>query len=147
MFKRILVSTDGTPHSNRAVKAAARLASGLDASLVIFHAVPRYQSMYYPDAMGLTWPPEKQYERDATAGAEQVLERAKSLSQKEGIEASTTSAFSDAPSEAIAAAATKTKADLIVMASHGRRGMAKLLLGSETQKVLTHSKIPVLVIR
>ena len=147
MFKFILVSTDGTTQSNHAVQTAAALATGLGATLMVFHASRTYQSLYYPDGVGMAWPPRKKYEKDASAGADKVLESASALAKKLGVKATTAHSYSDSPAEAIVATAKKFKADLIVMASHGRRGLDKLLLGSETQKVLAHTKLPVLVVR
>ena len=147
MFKVILVPIDGTTQSNRAVKTAAALATDLGATLIVFHASHTYQSLYYPDGVGMTWPPKTQYEKDASAGADKVLGSASALAKKLGVKATTAHSYSDSPAEAIVAMAKKFKADLIVMASHGRRGLDKLLLGSETQKVLAHTKLPVLVVR
>ena len=146
MFKVILVATDGTAHSNRAVKTAASLAADLGATLMIFHASRTYQGLYFPDG-GLSWPPRKMYEKEAAAGADKVLKSAIALVSKLGVKATTAHSYSDAPSAAILALAKKSKADLIVMASHGRKGIDKLLLGSETQKVLAQTKQPVLVVR
>jgi nucleotide-binding universal stress UspA family protein len=147
MFKLILVPTDGTTQSNHAVKTAAALATDLGATLMVFHASRTYQSWYYPDGVGMAWPPKKQYEKDASAGADKVLESASALAKKLGVKATTAHSYSDSPAEAIIATAKKFKADLIVMASHGRKGLDKLLLGSETQKVLAHTRLPVLVVR
>jgi nucleotide-binding universal stress UspA family protein len=147
MFKLILVSTDGTTQSNHAVKTAATLATDLGATLIVFHASRSYQSLYYPDAAGLVWPPEKQYMKEASAGADKLLTRATALAKKLGAKATTAHSYSDSPAEAIIAAAKKFKADLIVMASHGRKGLDKLLLGSETQRVLARTTLPVLVVR
>lgn len=147
MFKSILVSTDGTTQSNHAIKAAAALAKDLGATLTLFHASRTYHALYYPDGAGFAWPPQKQYLKEAAADADKVLTSARALAEKHGVKAATAQASSDSPADAIIAAAKKFKADLIVMASHGRRGLDKLLLGSETQKVLAHTKHPVLVVR
>lgn len=147
MFKCIPVPTDGTKQSNHAVKTAARRAADFGATLIVFHASRTYQSLYYPDGVGLAWPPKKQYEKESAAGADKVLTSATALAKKLGVGAATAHSYSDSPAEAIIAAAKKSKADLIVMASHGRKGLDKLLLGSETQKVLAHAKLPVLVVR
>ena len=147
MFKSILVATDGTARSNHAVKAAAALAKDLGSTLTLFHATRTYHSLYYPDGAGFAWPPEKQFLKEASAGADKVLASASALAARQGVKAATAHASSDAPADALIAAAKKVKADLIVMASHGRKGLDKLLMGSETQKVLAHSKLPVLVVR
>ena len=82
-----------------------------------------------------------------TKEAEKILAAVAEKAEAAGIECTTAHSIASAPWEAILAAAKKAKADAIVMASHGRRGVSALLLGSETQKVLTHSKIPVIVVR
>jgi len=147
MFKSILVATDGTTQSNQAVKTAATLATDMGATLIVFHASRTYKSFYYPDGVALAWPPEDQYLEKSSAGADKVLTTASALAKKVGVTAKTAHSYSDSPAEAIIAAARKFKADLIVMASHGRKGLDKLLLGSETQKVLARTKLPVLVVR
>ena len=147
MFKVILVSTDGTTQSNHAIKAAATLAGNLGTKLLIFHVSRTYETLYLPDAVGMVWPPKERYEKEAAAGADRVLKSASALARKLGVKATTAHSYSDSPAEAIIAAAKKFKADLIVMASHGRKGLDKLLLGSETQRVLARTKLPVLVVR
>ena len=83
----------------------------------------------------------------ATKEATRILSGVKLKAEAGGVECNTLHTIGGAPWEAIIAAARKAKCDAIVMASHGRRGVSALLLGSETQKVLTHSKMPVLVVR
>ena len=82
-----------------------------------------------------------------TAEADKILDPVKIKAESAGLEFSSVHAISPSPWEAILAAAKKQKCEAIVMASHGRRGVSALLLGSETQKVLTHSKLPVIVVR
>ncbi len=147
MFRRILVSTDGSARSDRAVKSAALLAQCCGASLTIFHAIPAYRTPYYVEGMGFAWPSETQYVKGADREAAKLLRKARSLTANLGVEAKTRQSHSAEISQAIVAAAGKARADLIVMASHGRKGLDRLLLGSETQKVLTRTKIPVLVVR
>lgn len=147
MFKLILVSTDGTATSSHAVKTAARLAGDLGATLLIFHASRTYEALYFPDGVGMAWPPKEKYESEATASADKVLKSARALAKKADVKVTTAHSYTDSPAEAIVATAKKFKADLIVMASHGRKGLNKLLLGSETQRVLARTKLPVLVVR
>jgi nucleotide-binding universal stress UspA family protein len=147
MFRRIFVATDGSPRSNRAIKSAAGLARVCGASLTIFHAVPAYRTPYYVEAMNFTWPSETQYLKVTAREATKLLARARALAAKQGITATTAQARTSDTSQSIAAAASNARADLVVMASHGRKGLEKLLLGSETQKVLARTKIPVLVMR
>ena len=146
MFKRILVPTDGTAFSNKAVRMAARLAKSTGAKLTIFHAVPGYHAPIYPD-MAVVWPSEAQYRNDTAKSSKAMLNKAKAVAVKEGVAATLLFDYNDSPADGVIKAAQSVKADVIVMASHGRKGLAALLIGSETRKVLAHSKIPVLVAR
>ena len=147
MFRRIICATDGTKRSTHAVKTAAALAHGSGALLTLVHVTPDYRTPYYPDGVMIDWPSEKDYKRDCKAAADKVFAKDMSTVQKEGAEAQTLHLFGDSPADEILAAAKKAKADLIVMASHGRKGFEALLLGSETQKVLARTNVPVLVVR
>lgn len=147
MFKHILVPTDGSKLSARAAGQAVKLAKSLGAKITGFHAVPDLGSTYYSDGYILP-------ARSAKAQAEEMQQRARkclsSIEVEAAIEKVACEIFhivSDTPYQAIIDAAKKKKCDLIFMASHGRRGLSGLVLGSETQKVLIHSKIPVLVCR
>ncbi len=147
MYRRILVPTDGTPRSTRAVKTAAALARSGGGLVTLFHSSPEYRTPYYPEGVPIEWPTQKDYARDSAAAADKLFEKARAICLKEGIDPSTLHEFSDSPADAILAAARKVKADVIVMASHGRKGFEALLLGSETQKVLAKATIPILVVR
>ena len=147
MFRRILCATDGSKRSAHAVKTAAALAHGSGALLTLVHVTPDYRTPYYPDGVMIDWPSEKDYKRDCKAAAEKVFEKDTAIALKEGVQVETQHLFGDSPAEEILAAARKAKADLIVMASHGRKGFEALLLGSETQKVLARTNVPVLVVR
>ena len=147
MFQRILVPTDGTTTSNRAVQAAASVANRFGATLTLFHATPKFRSPYYPDGAVVAWPSQKEYVAEASKVANDLFARVKAPVERKGVKVTTLHVYNDFPAEAIVAAAAKAKADLIVMASHGRKGLQKLLLGSETQKVLALTKLPVLVVR
>jgi nucleotide-binding universal stress UspA family protein len=147
MYKHILVATDGSKLSQRAVTHAIALAQALGAKLTAFYASPDYPLPAYAD--GVVYEPvsKKEYAALANQEAEKVLGAIAEKAQAGGLECATVHTIAPAPWEAILNAAKKAKADAIVMASHGRRGVSALLLGSETQKVLTHSKIPVIVVR
>jgi nucleotide-binding universal stress UspA family protein len=147
MFKSILVPTDGSPRSQRAVKIAATLAQEAAGTLTLLHVSPTYKTPYYPDGVFIDWPDERGYKADCAKSAARLFAPALKVAQSQGVAAGTMQAFSDSPWEEILASARKAKSDLVVMASHGRRGVQALILGSETQKVLSHSKIPVLVVR
>jgi nucleotide-binding universal stress UspA family protein len=147
MFKSILVPTDGSPRSLRAVKMAATLANSTGANLTLLHVSPTYKTPYYPDGVFIDWPNERDYKADCTKSAEKLFATSVKAAQEGGVVAKTMQTFSDSPWEEILASAKKAKSDLVVMASHGRRGVQAFILGSETQKVLSHSKVPVLVVR
>ncbi|HQZ46109.1 MAG TPA: universal stress protein [Usitatibacteraceae bacterium] len=147
MFRRILCATDGSKRSANAVRTAAALAHGSGALLTLVHVTPDYRTPYYPDGVMIDWPSEKDYKRDCKAAADKVFAKDMALASKEGAEAETMHLFGDSPADEILGAAKKSKADLIVMASHGRKGFEALLLGSETQKVLARTAVPVLVVR
>ena len=147
MYKRILVATDGSKLSERAVEHALKLADITGAELVALKVVPRYPQTYFEGGIGIDAEEIKRVEQQWLDEALQVVNRIKSEGQKKTVKVKAMTAKSDLVAEAIITAAKRNKCDLIVMASHGRKGIKRLLLGSETQQVLTHSHIPVLVLR
>lgn len=147
MFKRILVATDGSSLSKKAVNSAISLAVTCDAELVALKIVPRYPQSYFEGSIALSVDDVKRVEKQWSEDAQAVVEAVKKSGEAKGLKVKAVVAKSDVISDALIAAAKKHKADLIVMASHGRKGVKRLLLGSETQQVLTHSEIPVLVLR
>ena len=149
MFSSILVSTDGSAFSDKAVIEAAHLARKLGSKLVLFYATPHYETPHLAEGMPAPhYVEDKEKAKSAMeAKAKQILADSAKSMIGEGVTADQQFSVSSSPYEAIIDAAKKFNCDLIVMASHGRRGISGLVLGSETQKVLTHSKLPVLVIR
>jgi len=147
MFKRILVATDGSTLSKKAVKSAISLAAQTEAELVAITVVPRYPKNYFEGA--LTFSPDDiaRIEGEWAQEAQGTLDLVSGQAKAAGVRIKTAALSSDLVAEAVIAAAKKHKCDLIVMASHGRKGIKRLLLGSETQHVLTHSTLPVLVLR
>lgn len=147
MYKRILVTTDGSALSKKAVKSAIGLAAATGAEMVALHVVPRYPMSYFEGGVSMSPQEvssiEKQWADQGQAMVDAVTEQAAAA----GVKSRAAIARSDLVAEAILGAARKHKCDLVVMASHGRKGIKRLLLGSETQHVLTHSTIPVLVLR
>lgn len=147
MYQRILVATDGSKLSQKAVQHALGLADLMGADVIALKVVPRYPQTYFEGGVALAAEEIKRIEKDWQAEAQEVVNSVKSAGQALNVKVKATTVKSDLVAEAIIAAAKKHKADLIVMASHGRRGLKRLLLGSETQQVLTHSHVPVLVLR
>ncbi|MDB5844012.1 MAG: UspA domain protein [Polaromonas sp.] len=147
MYKRILVATDGSDLSRTAVNSAVELAAAIGAELVALYVVPRYPVSYFEGGITISVDDiartEKQWSDKGQAVVDAVQEQAKA----QGVTAKAVVAQSDLVAESIMSAATKHGCDLVVMASHGRKGIKRVLLGSETQHVLTHSTVPVLVLR
>ena len=138
MYKHILVPTDGSALSNRAVREGALLAVSLRADLTIITVTEPPQS---PLSEVATIRPSAAAQPDA------ILQEAARIARITGVEPAIQQRESDQPWQAIIDAARESGCDLIAMASHGRNGVAALILGSQTTKVLTHSRIPVIVYR
>ncbi len=144
MFKHILVPVDGSPTSMMAVSKAAGLAKAFGSAVTILYVIDPYPftGVGADFAYG-----QAQYLSAATAEANAALDAAKKALQEVGIEADTVVGEGHAVQEGISRALESTGADLIVMGSHGRRGIEKLVLGSVTQRVLGVVHVPVLVVR
>jgi len=147
MYQRILVATDGSPLSKKAVTSAIQLAATCGADMVALKVVPRYPQAYFEGSIPLSAEEISRVEGQWAAAAESQLATVAKAAKAKGVICKGVTVKSDVVSDAIIATAKKHKADLIVMASHGRKGIKRLLLGSETQQVLTHSHTPVLVLR
>ena len=147
MFTRIMLATDGSKLSQKAVKSAIDLASKFNAELVAVKVIPRYVQTYFEGSFTVADIDVKSIEAQWAAGAQQVLDKISSSAAAKGVSVKTSVVKSDDIADGLVKAANKMKVDLIVMASHGRKGVKRLLLGSETQNVLTHSEVPVLVLR
>ena len=147
MYKRILVATDGSTLSKKAVASAIALAQLSEAELVALKVVPRYPQSYFEGGLTLPLSEINKIEKQWAAQGQAVVDAVAKTAKAKGLTAKAVVVKSDLISDAIIATAKKNKCDLIVMASHGRKGIKRLLLGSETQQVLTHSHTPVLVLR
>ena len=147
MFTRIMLATDGSKLSQKAVKSAIDMASKFNAELVAVKVIPRYVQTYFEGSFTVADIDVKSIEAQWAAGAQQVLDKIATSATAKGVSVKTSVIKSEDISDGMVKAANKMKADLIVMASHGRKGIKRVLLGSETQNVLTHSEVPVLVLR
>lgn len=147
MYKRILVATDGSTLSKKAVASAIDLAAAIGAELVALYVVPRYPVSYFEGGSSIPLQEVSRTEELWSDQGQAIVNAIKQDAQAQGVAAQAVIAHSDLIAEAIITAAEKHKCQLIVMASHGRKGIKRVLLGSETQQVLTHSDIPVLVLR
>jgi nucleotide-binding universal stress UspA family protein len=147
MYKKILVATDGSALSKKAVASAIALAELSGAELVALKVIPRYPQSYFEGGLALQSSEIARVEKQWAAHGQTVVDAVAKAAAAKGLKAKALTSKSDIVSEAIISVAKKQKCDLIVMSSHGRKGIKRLLLGSETQQVLTHSHVPVLVLR
>lgn len=147
MYKRILVATDPSPLAKKAVQHAIGLAANTGAELVVLTVTQRYPTSYMEGGVAFQAVDRTKIEKEWADQGRALVDRYTEQAAAKGVKARGAVAKSDLIAESIVAAATKHDADLIVMASHGRKGIKRLLMGSETLNVLTLSSIPVLVLR
>ena len=146
MFKNILIPTDGSEQSQGAVRKGVELAKLHQARVTGIHVIPDYHLLIaYEGAFDPVT--EERIEEEARTRAETYLGFIRQAASAAGVECATVCETSDHPYEAILRACETNACDLILMTSHGRKGLAAVLLGSETRKVLTHATVPVLVVR
>jgi len=148
MYRNLLVATDGSELAARGVEHAAALAAGLGAALTIV-TVSEPWNAAMTDPSGLVGLDGflQNYRAAAQAGAEDVLASALQVAARHGVDATTLFVAEQPPADAILETAAARGIDLLVMASHGRRGLGRLLLGSQTQAVVARSELPVLIVR
>lgn len=148
MYKRILIATDGSELANKAVVHGIALAQALKAPL----SVAAVTDIWSPFEMAHDFDQRKKdpigsYEALAAAGAKRVLDKVGEMAKAQGVDCTLVHVADKRPADGIIEAAKTAGADLIVMASHGRRGINRLLLGSQANEVVTTSKVPVLIVR
>lgn len=146
MFKHILIPTDGSPASNKAAKAGIALARALGAKVTSYCAIEELQ-LTYGEGYFPTQAVIDGFVRRAREVAQKRVDAIGKMAKAAGVPFASVVTKAYSPYEGITDAAKKRKCDVIFMASHGRRGISKLIMGSVTQKVLTHSRIPVVVYR
>ena len=147
MYKRIMVATDGSHLSQKAVDSAIEMAVQFKAELLAVNVVPHYIQTYFEGSFAVSDVDSKKIEEQWVQTAQKVLDKVEVQAKAKGVVTGTKVVKSDDIAHGLMDQANHYKADLIVMASHGRKGIKRLLLGSETLAVLTHVKIPVLVLR
>ena len=147
MFKNILVPTDGSKLSQKAVKEALELAKQTGAKLTALHVYPRFSGSPYGTFGPAEDVLEEAHKNQRRAEGESIFATVRKLTEPSGVAFESVLVESNDIWKQIITTAKKKKCDLICMASHGRRGFSSVLLGSETHKVLTHSELPVLVLR
>ena len=149
MYKHILIPTDGSDLSKKAIKQGVAFAKSLRAKVTAVTVLPTYHAFFHAFAAEplMVTDTVQEYRKDSAAQAKKILDVAKNAAKIAGIRFEGVHAVNDQPYKAIISTASRKGCDLIFMASHGWKGLSALILGSETNKVLTHSKIPVLVCR
>lgn len=145
MFKRILLPTDGSEQAQRAIVAGISFAKDLGAEVVGLTVIPKFHTFTYKtDMLEET---AEEYALESQAQAREHLDFITGAAREAGVACRCEHAVSDDPWQMILSTARDRQCDLIAMGSHGRKGIKGMLLGSETQKVLLHSSLPVLVYR
>jgi nucleotide-binding universal stress UspA family protein len=147
MYQRIMVATDGSPLSQKAVDSALALAVAFKSQLTAVSVVQAYSYDYFEGAYPLSKEDVKTVESYWVDKAQKLLDAAIVQAAAQGVQVKTQVLTANDVADALVTAAHALDADLVVMASHGRRGFDRLLHGSETQEVLNHCKVPVLVLR
>jgi len=145
MFKHILVPTDGSEFSMNTARRVVSFAKEAGARITAFNAKPEFQMPRYVEGVRVDTLAEEQFSMLAEEKAQHILDAVERMCSEAGVECTKLTKTNNVVYEAIIEAATECGCDLIFMAKHGHSGIGALLLGSETNKVLTHSKIPVLV--
>lgn len=145
MFKHILLPTDGSAASEDAIRKCMQFAKETGAQVTGFHVTPEFHIFTYQAEM--LEDTREEFRKDSEEQARKFLGVIETAAREASVPCKVAFATGDHPYETIIDAAREHKCDLIAMASHGRKGVRGLLMGSETQKVLTHSTIPVLVYR
>jgi nucleotide-binding universal stress UspA family protein len=147
MYKRILIPTDGSSTARKAIKAGVSTAKDLGANVVGYYAAEPLERLYYGQGTGVRSVDIQAIEKRLRELGTKHLDEITKAASAAGVQCETVMTSPAAPYQGIIAAAQKKKCDVIFMASHGRGKLASIMLGSVTQKVLAHSKIPVLVFR
>ena len=148
MYKHILIATDGSELATRAVAHGVSLARDQKAKVTIVTVTERWSAF----ALGLQSQqgnvnPLEQYEAITAAAANSVLDEASKIAASQNVSPDLVHVPNQPPADGILAIATEKGCDLIVLATHGRRGIDRILIGSRANEVLTYSKVPVLVVR
>jgi len=147
MFRNILVPTDGSPRSRRAARNAVRLAREQGSRVTGLYVAPPYRPDFREGSAPRNFVLPQEYAKRVKATARRLLRALKRAASVAGVKCETLCVTGDFPYDEIVRAAQSRKCDLIYMASHGRRGLSQLILGSETSQVLSRCKVPVLVER
>jgi len=147
MYKHLLIPTDGSELSSRSVTSGIEFAHILGAEVTFLYVQPEFPLPIAGEGAMLAPESREEFTQGTREQADRILKDALAAAERAGVKANSLTESSDVPYQVIINAASSQNCDLVFMASHGRKGLAGLLLGSETHKVLTHCKVPVLVYR
>ncbi len=147
MYRHILIPTDGSPLADKAVEAGIEFAREAGARVTLFTAVPEYEVPNEAAVMARHMISIDEHNRRSEKRAQEVLDAPAQRARAAGVAFDTAFTQSDRPYKAIIDAAVDRRCDAIFMSTHGRKGIARVLYGSETEEVLSHSTIPTLVFR
>jgi nucleotide-binding universal stress UspA family protein len=148
MYKHMLLPTDGSERSDKAADQAIKLAKSMGAALTAIHVTPEYPHFAYEEsAVRIPASVKENFYEQSAQLSKKFLDKVTAAAGAAGVQCDAVSVHNVSPCDAIVAQAEKSGCDMIVMASHGRGQLSGLMLGSETTKVLAHSKVPVLVLR
>lgn len=148
MYKHILIATDGSPLSDRAVDAGINLANALKSSVTIANiGAPYAPPLYAGDLVPNNYMTAAEHDEKVRSAGQEILDKAAEKAKAAGLSPDTAFEIADEPADGIIQVARDKKADLIVVASHGRSGFSALLLGSATRRLLSSANIDLLVIR
>jgi len=147
MYQRILVPTDGSGLSQKAVDSAIEQAASSGAEVVVLHVLPDPLPFHFDGTLRSTVAHASRIETTRATQGQSLIEEAKACAAAAGVVCEGVLVHSDIVSDAILATATEHQCDLIVMASHGRQGIERVLFGSQAEQVIAHTELPVLVLR
>ena len=147
MYRKILIATDGSAVSQHTACAGVEFAQQMGAEVLALFVAPDYQYPVYVEIIPPSYPSEKEYEEQMRRQGQDYMGKIMRSAEKAGLKHACMTAFSDSAALKIVEVAEQEACDLIFMGSHGRSGWGQLLLGSVTNKVLSHTTKPVLVHR
>lgn len=147
MYRKILITTDGSAVSAKTACAGVSFAEQMGAEVLALFVAPEYQYPIYVEIIPPSYPSEEEYRAAMQRAGRDHVQPILDACQRKGVRCEGMTAFAESTALKIVDVATQNACDLIFMGSHGRSGWGQLLLGSVTNKVLSHSKIPVLVHR
>ena len=147
MYRKILITTDGSAVSKHTACVGVEFAAQMGAAVLALYVAPEYQYPVYVEIIPPSYPSEEEYLVQMQRLGDEHLNAIRTEAARLNVQCESLTAFADSPASTIVDVAEQQQCDLIFMGSHGRSGWGQLLLGSVTNKVLSHTSKPVLVHR